>query len=379
MMEAVRPFDEVMDEVVKEGGESLNLCYQCGMCSGMCPWGVVRDFNLRKMLRMVQLGLVEESDDIWLCTTCKACVDRCPRGVELIDVIRSMRRMLVGGGMIPQMQRSAISNMVQEGNPWGNPAEERMDWAKGLDVRAYERGMDWLLFVGCAPSYDPRNQKVAKALVEVLNSAGVEFGVLGNEEKCCGDSARRIGDEQAFGTLAERNVAKFEEMGVERVVAISPHTFHTLKNDYGEFGGELEVVHHTQLLAELVDEGKLVPGRLERKVTYHDPCYLGRHNGVYEEPRKVLESIPGLELVEMERNREFSLCCGGGGGRFWTETVAEERFSNLRVEEALGTGVDTILTACPFCILNFEDSTKAMNKEGSISTIDIAEVLTDST
>ncbi len=373
-MEAVRPFDEVMDEVVKEGGESLNLCYQCGMCSGTCPWGVVRDFNLRKMLRMVQLGLVEESDDIWLCTTCKACVDRCPRGVELIDVIRSMRRMLVGGGMIPQMQRSAISNIVQEGNPWGNPAGERMDWAKGLDVRIYEKGMDWLLFVGCAPSYDPRNQRVAKALVEVLNKAGVEFGVLGNEERCCGDSARRIGDEQAFGTMAERNVAKFEEMGVERVVAISPHTFHTLKNDYKEFGAEFEVVHHTQLLAELIDSEKLVASsRIEKQVTYHDPCYLGRHNGVYEEPRKILESIPGLDLVEMERTRESSLCCGGGGGRFWTETVADERFSNMRLEEASDTDAKLLVTACPFCILNFEDSVKG--SEGDVEILDAVEML----
>jgi Fe-S oxidoreductase len=327
------------------------------------------------MLRMVQLGLVEESDDIWLCSTCKACVDRCPRGVELIDVIGSMRRMLVGGGMIPQMQRSAVSNMVQEGNPWGNPAEERMDWAEGLDVKIFERNMDWLLFVGCAPSYDPRNQKVARALVEVLNKAGVSFGVLGNEERCCGDSARRIGDEQAFGTMVERNVAKFEEMGVERVVAISPHTFHTLKNDYGEFGSELEVLHHTQLLAELVDEEKVVPGRMERKVTYHDPCYLGRHNGVYEEPRKILESVPGLELVEMERNREASLCCGGGGGRFWTETASDERFSNMRLEEAFGAGAGTLVTSCPFCILNFEDSGKALGREDELVVKDVVEFL----
>jgi Fe-S oxidoreductase len=365
MMEAVRPFDEVMDEVSKEGGESLSLCYQCGLCSGTCPWGTVRDFNLRKMLRMVQLGLVEESDDIWLCSTCKACVDRCPRGVELIDVIGSMRKMLVGGGMIPQMQRSAVSNMVQEGNPWGNPADERMDWAEGLD------------FVGCAPSYDPRNQKVAKALLEVLNKAGVQFGVLGNEERCCGDSARRIGDEQAFGTLVERNVAKFEEMGVQKVVAISPHTFHTLKNDYKEFGGELEVVHHTQLLAELVDEGKLVPtGSAEKKVvTYHDPCYLGRQNGVYEEPRKILEAIPGLEMIEMERTRDLSLCCGGGGGRFWTETPSDERFSNLRLEEAVGTDANVLVTGCPFCILNFEDSAKSMEKESELAVNEIVELL----
>lgn len=375
MSEAVRPFEEVLDEVVKEGGESLNLCYQCGLCSGTCPWGVVRDFNLRKMLRLVQLGLVEESDDIWLCSTCKACVDRCPRGVELIDVIRSMRRMLVGGGMIPQMQRSAVSNIVQEGNPWGNPAEERMDWAEGLDVRRYEKGMDHLLFVGCAPSYDPRNQKVARALVEVLKKAEVSFGVLGTEERCCGDSARRIGDEQAFGTVVERNIAKFQEMGVERIVAISPHSYHTMKNDYREFGGEFEVVHHTQLLAELVDEGKVVPERLEKTVTYHDPCYLGRHNGVYEEPRKVLESIPGVELVEMERTRDFSLCCGGGGGRFWTETVAEERFSNLRVEDASDTGAKTLVTGCPFCILNFEDSAKALGKESELAINDIVELL----
>jgi len=212
--------------------------------------------------------------------------------------------------------------------------------------------------------------------VEVLNKAGVEFGVLGNEERCCGDSARRIGDEQAFGTLAERNVAKFEEMGVERIVAISPHSFHTLRNDYREFGGEFEVVHHTQLLAELFDEGKLVPsGRVEKQATYHDPCYLGRHNGIFEEPRKILESIPGLEMVEMERTKEFSLCCGGGGGRFWTETVAEERFSNMRVEEAIGTGTETLVTACPFCILNFEDSAKAMGKEDSVQVMDIVEML----
>lgn len=376
MTEAVRPFDEVMEEIVREGGESLNLCYQCGLCSGTCPWGMVRDFNLRKLLRLVQLGLVTETDDVWLCSTCKACADRCPRGVKLIDVIRSMRRMLVSGGMIPQGPRSAVSSIVSEGNPWGIPAGERMDWAEGLDVKPFEKGKDLLLFVGCACAYDPRNQKVARDLVGVLNKAEVDFGVLGAEEKCCGDSARRIGDEKAFEMIAERNVRRFIELGVERIVAISPHSYHTIKNDYPEFGGDFEVFHHTQLLAGLLDEGKVVPSkRFERTVTYHDPCYLGRHNRIYEEPRKILESVPGLEVVEMDRVREYSFCCGGGGGRFWTETKAEERLSSMRLEESLDTGAGILVTACPFCILNFEDSVKMMGKESELSISDVVEFL----
>jgi len=374
--EAQRPYEELVDEIVRLGGASLYLCYQCGVCTATCPWSEVRDVNLRKMLRLAQFGLGGlEGDSLWLCTTCRACVARCPRGVEITEVIGAVRRFVTGMGMEPDRLKTVLGHLGNVGNEWGGAREDRLRWAEGLRVRAYEKGMDLLLYVGCTASSDPRVRDVARSLVRILDAANVRFGVLGNEEACIGDAALRIGDVDLFHGLAAQNLEAFRRRGVERVVAISPHDFGVLTKEYPRLGSAFEVEHYTQLLARLLEEDRIpMRGNGGGTVTYHDPCYLGRHNGVYEEPRKVLESVPGLRLEEMDRTRENSLCCGSGGGRIFLETPPEERFSASRVAEAQRTGAGTLCTACPYCLLTLEDGTKTAGKEDLVVR-DIAEVV----
>jgi len=374
--EPVRPYDELVDEISKAGGSSLSLCYQCGVCTATCPWSEVRDINLRKMLRLAQLGLGGlEGESLWLCTTCRACVARCPRGVEIIDVIRAARRFVTGAGLEPDRLKTVRGHLSSVGNPWGGKREDRLRWAEGLRVRPYTRGMEVLLFVGCTAAYDPRVRKVAQSVARILEAAGVPFGVLGNEEGCCGEPALQVGDTGLFESLVARNAETFRLKGVERVVAVSPHSYAVLKNEYPKFGATFEVEHYTQFLSRLLDEGRL---RLRPNggavTTYHDPCYLGRHNGIYEEPRKLLESVPGLALEEMERSKSNSLCCGGGGGRIFLETPPEERFSDIRVRQAEQTGAEILCTACPYCIMNLEDSAKTVAKS-PLAVKDVAEIV----
>lgn len=375
---AVRPFSEMMDELAKVGGASLYLCYQCGMCTGTCPWTAVREESLRKMLRLAQLGLGGlEGDFLWLCTTCRACTARCPRGVDIPTVIRSAREFVTAVGAEPDALKTVRGHLSTVANPWGGQPEERSKWAEGLNVRPYEPGMDLLLFVGCTAAYDPRIRTVARALVRILDAAGVSFGILGNDEACCGDPALRIGDTTLFQSLAERNAATFRDRGVERIVTISPHSFTALKQEYPKLGASFEVEHYTQLLARLADEDRLkLRADGDVHVTYHDPCYLGRYNGVYEEPRKVLESIPGVRLEEMERTRADSLCCGGGGGRIFLETPPGERFSDLRIAQAERAGAQVLASACPYCILNLEDSSKTVAKSPLVVR-DVAEYVAE--
>jgi len=374
--DAVRPYEELAEELAKAGGESLALCWQCGVCTASCPWSEVGQTSLRKMLRLAQLGVGGlEGDFLWQCTACRACVARCPRGVEVIDVIRAARRFSVGMGMEPDRLKTVRGHLSTVGSEWGGKPEERMRWAEGLRVRPYARGMDLLLYVGCTASYDPRIRPVARALVRLLDAAGVKFGVLGEEEVCGGDPALAIGDPDLFRELATRNIEAMHRHGVERVVAISPHSYHVLRNEYPKLGGTFAVEHYTQLLASLVDGGKL-PLRSDGAavVSYHDPCFLGRHNGVFEEPRKILENVPGARLAEMERVREDALCCGGGGGRIFQETPPEQRFSTLRVAQAERVGATTLASACPYCVLNLEDSAKGTGRS-NLQVLDVAEIL----
>ena len=375
-VDAVRPYEELVDEIVKAGGASLFLCYQCGLCTATCPWSEVKAVSLRKMLRLAQFGLGGlEGDFLWECTTCKACSVRCPRGVEIPEVIGAARRFVAAMGMEPDRLKTVRGHLGNVGNEWGFPREDRMRWAEGLRVRPYEKGMDLLLFVGCTGAYDPRVRNVARSLVRILDAANVRFGVLGNEEACAGDPALRIGDVDLFQSLAAKNVELFREKGVEKVVTVSPHAFTVLKKEYPKLGGAVEVEHYTELLARLLDEDRIpIRGDGGGTVTYHDPCYLGRHNGVYEAPRKVLESVPGLRLEEMERNRENSLCCGGGGGRIFLETPPGERFSDMRVGQAEATGANVLVSACPYCMVMLEDSTKTVAK-GPLVVKDVAEVV----
>jgi Fe-S oxidoreductase len=254
--------------------------------------------------------------------------------------------------------------------------KKRADWAKGLSVKTFTEGMDVLYFVGCYLSYDPRMKKVAVATVNILNKAGVAFGILGDKEKCCGESIRKTGSEEVFKNLAKDNIKTFIDSGVKKIIVSSPHCYHTLKNEYPEFMVNFEVVHISQYLITLMNEGRLqLAGEYGKKVTYHDPCYLGRHNDIYDEPRDVLGKIPGLELTEMTDFCKESLCCGGGGGRIWMDTPKEERFSDLRLKQAKATGAEVLVTTCPYCITNFEESRLNLEYENVLEIKDITEII----
>jgi Fe-S oxidoreductase len=374
------PYKVVVDGIEEEGGDAARVCYQCGTCTTVCPWNRVRTFLVRRMINQAKFGVVPfESEDLWLCTTCGQCVQRCPRGVEIVDVMRAMRRLLVPDGVVPASipnLRGFMTSIASVGNPWGQEPNDRANWANGLGVKEFGEGTEVLYFPGCYPSYDPRLKHVAQATANILNKAGVDFGILGSKEMCCGESVRTAGNEALFKRLARENIKTFVENGVKKILVSSPHCYHTFKNEYPEFMVNFEVIHISQYLFQLMNEGRLVPTKeFEKRVAYHDPCYLGRHNGIYDEPREVLKSIPGLELRELAESRENSLCCGMGGGRIWMETPKSERFSDIRLEQAIEAGAEVLATACPYCITQFEDSRLTMEDSEAIQIMDITEIL----
>ena len=376
-MVVINPFTEAAEAIIEAGGEALKSCYQCGLCTATCPWNLVRSFLTRRLIHQAQIGLVElESEDIWLCATCGACVERCPRGVEIIDIIRALRRIGSEWGATPKSLKTVMTSLGAVGNPMGEAREKRADWAKELGVKTFAPNTELLYFPCCTPAYDPQAKRIALATVEVLKKAKVDFGILGTEENCCGESARKAGEEKLFQSLAQANIEAFKRHGVGKVIVSSPHCYHTFRNEYPNLGGNFEVLHITQFLAELMESGRLKPARsLPKKVAYHDPCYLGRHNKIYDEPRRVLEGIPGLELIELPDSREDSLCCGGGGGRIWMETKKGERFSDIRIEQALEIGAEVLAVSCPYCLLNFNDSLLTMDKESLLEIRDISELV----
>ncbi len=373
------PFKVVTDGIKEAGGEANKFCYQCGKCETVCPWNQVRKFFIRRLIHQAQFGLVPfESEDLWLCTTCRNCVDQCPRGVKIIEVMRAMRRILVPDGVVPASLpnlRSAMTSIASVGNPF-RQEKDRAEWAEPLSIKTFTEGTDILYFPCCYPSYEPRLRKVAQATGQILNQVGVDFGLLGSKENCCGESVRSAGNEDLFKRLARENIKAFIDHGVKKILTTSPHCYHTFRNEYPEFKATFEVFHISQYLFKLMEEGRLMMRREYRKrVTYHDPCYLGRHNGIYDEPREVLKKIPGLELVEMADFREKSLCCGMGGGRVWMETAKGERFSDLRLKQAIDVGAEVLVTSCPYCITQFEDS-KSLLKEGeNLEIKDITEII----
>jgi Fe-S oxidoreductase len=379
-VETVAPFPETVDEVKEAGGEVFKYCYQCGKCDVVCPWNRVRKFSIRKIIREASFGLTQiESEDLWRCTTCGTCPQECPRGVKQIELGVSLRRVASKYEVFPASVRSARNvraGLVLEGNPLNEERRTRADWAKDLPVKPFAEGMEYLYFVGCYYSYDPRLRKVAAATARILDRAGVDFGILGEKESCCGESVRKTGAEGVFRQLARENIKTFIDAGVKKIVVASPHCFHTFTHEYPEFMVRFEVVHLTQLLAELLRTGRLVPrGTYARKVTYHDPCYLGRHNGIFDEPREILRRIPGLELVELPDARRDSLCCGGGGGRVWMDTPKGERFSDLRLDQAREVGAEVLATSCPYCITMFEDSRLSREDEGLATVKYVVELL----
>ncbi|KUO79061.1 MAG: Fe-S oxidoreductase, partial [Desulfosporosinus sp. BRH_c37] len=320
-----------------------------------------------------------ENEEIWRCTTCGKCQQQCPRDVQQIKQMIALRRFATGYGVFPEAvkpMRGASAGLFAEGNPFGNQRAKRADWATGLSVKTFTEGTEYLYFPGCYLSYDPRLKKVAAATAKILNKAGVDYGILGPKENCCGESIRKAGDEELFKRLVRENIKTWIDNGVKKIVVSSPHCYHTFKNEYPEFNVNFEIIHISQLLAQLINKGKLqISKEYSGKVTYHDPCYLGRHNGVYDEPRAVLNKIPGLELRELPEIRENSMCCGMGGGRIWMETAKSDRFVNLRLEQAIGVGAEVLVTACPYCITNFEDSRVVQNLDDQIQIKDITEIL----
>ena len=381
-MDTASPFIEILEEIRQSGSDAYRLCFQCGKCDVVCPWNQVRNFSIRKIIREASFGLTEiGSEDIWRCTTCGNCPEKCPRGVDQIELGIALRRLATKYGVVyasAQSAEVARSSLNNEGNPLNENRSERADWAADLSVKPFTEETEFLFFTCCYLSYDPRMNKVAKATAEILNKAGVDYGILGTLENCCGESIRKTGAEDAYKKLARENIKTFVDSGVKKIVVSSPHCFEAFRKEYAEFMVNFEVIHMTQLLAGLIRDGRLkITGTLERTATYHDPCYLGRHNSIFDEPREILAAIPGLTTREMAANRRNSLCCGGGGGRVWMETVKGERFSDLRLEQARATGADLLITTCPYCISMFEDSRLTLELEEKIEIKDITEIIRD--
>ncbi len=379
-METVTPYKEIIDVIKSSGGDAFKRCFQCGLCDTVCPWNRVTTFSMRKLVREATFGLTEiESEDIWRCTTCGRCPQQCPRDVRQIESGIALRRIANEYGVFPapvKTVRTINAGLVGQGNPFGEDREKRAAWAEGLSVKPFTEGTEILYFPGCYLCYDPRLKKVAKATASILNLAGVDFGILGSKENCCGESIRKTGDEELFKRLAKENIKSFIDHGVKKILVSSPHCYHTFKNEYPDFMVNFEIVHISQYLFELVNEGRLQFKKdYRKKVTYHDPCYLGRHNGVYDQPRDVLKKIPGLEFSEMVESHSDSLCCGGGGGRVWMETIKGERFSDIRIEQAIGLGAEVLATSCPYCITMLEDSRVTTGASEKIEVKDITEIV----
>jgi Fe-S oxidoreductase len=380
-------------------------CTECGRCQDACPAHATgKSLNPRQVIHSLKANLLANAsvlkagaapavpligpegegtntlETVWACTTCGACLQKCPVMIEQMPKVIAMRRHLVEmKAEFPEELLGLFENMEQRSNPWGIAPTERSKWYSTLPVQTFDGATtEYLFYVGCAGAFDSRIKHVTVALATIMDKAGLSWGVLGKDEKCCGDSLRRLGNEFVFDRMAKENVALFRERGVRKVVTLCPHCYSTLKNDYRQYGLELEVVHHTDLLQELLATGRIRPEGLADMgaVVFHDSCYLGRHNDVYASPRSVLERATGEAPREMGRTRENSFCCGAGGGRMWMEEHTGSRINLERVDEALATGAQTICVACPYCMTMFEDGLKDRDMASS-RVKDIAEVVAE--
>ena len=371
-------------------------CAVCGRCTDSCPANLTEKvLSPMHIVENLKEHVLETGDDprpliggwvqeeaLWDCLTCGACVQECPVGVEHIDTIVDMRRHLVmERAEMPETAANALMSMEQRGHPWRGTTYTRTDWAEGLGVPTLEEkpDADLLFWVGCTAALEQRSQSVARAMVAVLKRAGVDFAILGSEEGCTGDPARRMGNEYLYQILARQNIETLDRYGVKRIVTICPHCFNSIRNEYPHLGGHYEVMHYSELVAELVREGRIRPlVEMESTVAYHDSCYLGRHNGIYDAPREIAESVPGLKLVEAERCRERGFCCGAGGGHMWIEESRGQRVNHARADQLLETGADTVGVSCPFCLQMFEEALGSRKTQGEKRAMDLLEVLAES-
>jgi len=381
----------------------LDACTRCGRCQDACPAyfsgkaldpkQVIQDLKthlyevypiplLRKPIEsrqdMISEAITEEV--IWDCTTCRACQQACPIYVEHIDKIVDMRRNLaMERSQFPETVQEALKSLGAREHPWRGTTATRTDWAEGLEVKVLseDSDIDILYWVGCTAALDDRNMKVSAATAKILQAAGINFGILGAEESCCGDPARRMGDEYLFQTLCEKNIELLKGYNVKQIVTACPHCFNSLKHEYPQFGGNFEVIHHTQFITDLIGDGKLKLGGLDgnKVVAYHDSCYLGRYNDIYQPPRDILKAIGGIKRVELARSGPTSFCCGGGGGHMWMEEAPEQRVNVRRSEDVIEAKVDLVATACPYCLTMFEDGLKTKEVEESIKAMDLSELV----
>ncbi len=399
----------------------LYTCTECGRCEVNCPaWTTGKPLNPKmiildirdhvyadqariiaggKSVATAQLAISGEvtaaeeegampaliaavnTDAIWSCTTCRSCSEQCPVMIEHVDKIIDIRRHLVmTRNEFPKEVGTTLKNIESKSNPWGMASGKRFDWAKDQNIPtlADTENPEYLFYVGCAGSFDDRAKEITLATAKILKAAGIRYAVMGKKEKCCGDPARRMGNEYLFQTMAQDNIDTWKEAGVTKIVSNCPHCYNTIKNEYKQLGANFEMVHHSELIPQLIADGRLNLSQGDaQKVVFHDSCYMGRHNDVYEQPREALKAIPGLELLEIERSEKMGMCCGAGGARMFMEEKIGERINNVRVEQLLEAKPEIIASSCPFCMTMLSDGVGAADKKDSVKTKDIAELIAD--
>ncbi|MFQ5478620.1 MAG: (Fe-S)-binding protein [Candidatus Binatia bacterium] len=380
----------------------MYTCTECGRCSAMCPaTSTDKPLAPRQLLLNLRDTLYEHPESmtdedyselvvgdncirdevLWSCTTCRACEDACPVHIEYVDKIVDMRRHLVQEeARFPTELTRTFKGLETQGNPWGIGADKKSDWTEGLDIPLLSEnpGAEYLFYVGCAGSFDDRAKKITVAVARILDAAGVSYAILGRDEPCNGDTARRLGNEYLYQSMAQVAVETFDGFKVKKVITNCPHCFNTIKNEFPQFGGEYEVVHAAELVAELIRDGKLsLDGGVAKSIVFHDSCYLGRYNEIYQAPRDILAAIPGVVLEEVERTRNTAMCCGAGGGRMWIEEEPTQRVNTLRVEQLLASKTDVIASACPYCMTMLDDGVKAKELEDKVRTRDVMELVAD--
>ena len=357
-------------------------CIQCGKCTGGCPVSLNSPLNIRRLMHealvLDDLARIYQKEELWACSACKTCTIRCPRDLRPSDLIIGMRTALIEEGHIPKTIIEALESVYKYGNPWGGMKNKRNDWAEGLDLKVLTTGdkAEHLYFVCCTAAYDTRVQNVARSMVICFRRVGHDVGTLGNDETCCGSEIRKMGEEGLFEMLMEQNLESFRKYDVRSIVTTSPHCYNAIKNDYAE--DTVEVRHYTQVLAEAIEKNNPFSREMRKVVTYHDPCFLGKQNSIFDEPRQILKTIPGVTFIDFDRSREKSLCCEGGGGRMWVEASDQgPRSAEIRVRDAVDMGAEILATACPFCLLTLEDAVKTTGNEEKLQVMDITEILVE--